>query len=31
MTTEVTTYNDAFSRLAEDLVKDEQTQVGSFW
>ena len=31
MTTEVTTYNDAFARLAEDLVKDEQTQVGSFW
>ena len=30
-TTEVTTYNDAFARLAEDLVKDEQVQVGSFW
>ena len=28
---EVTTYQDAFARLAEDLTQDNRIQVGSFW
>lgn len=28
---EVTTYQDAFARLADDLTQDSRIQVGSFW